>query len=329
MDSINSQAMLFGPTVFLYTLLSQVLIYTWKNVIPALVSYCGYGWQELSGNKMQKMQKKVVFSTSKACDGQNMGWIAGKWFFGFIGSKYSSDGGNMFIFGSHKLVEELDDKRSIDSEENFTEDESGDIMQYYHEGKFGYYHWCSNKIYPYKMIANGSQMCAIEAIRDNYKSTFFNETKNYCVAMLYGGPGKGKSSIGIILANILAKEGKSVNFIDCYDPLTPGEPFSKVYNRIAPDEKSPMIIMLEEFDTIISKFKTGIPEHKENSRMIHDKATWNSFFDKFGKGSYKHVYFLMTTNKAPEWFDGEDNTEPGKSSFIREGRVDVKIGFDL
>jgi hypothetical protein len=280
---------------------------------------------------MQKMQKKITLSTSKGRDGQHKGWIAGKWFFGTITGPKRDEGesGSMSVFGNHALFEDLEDKRPAKvraaSPVKVTgKDDSpkeGKIQECYFEGMFGFYSWCTRPIYPYKMIANGAQMSAIEAIRANYNSTFFDETKSYCVAMLYGGPGKGKSAIGVILANMLSTEGKKVNFLDCYDPLTPGEPFSKVYDRISPDENSPMIVMLEEFDTIIAKFRTGVPEHKNNARMIHDKATWNTFFDKFGKGVYKHVYFLMTTNKTPEWFDGED------PSYTRPGRVDLKIEF--
>jgi hypothetical protein len=82
-----------------------------------------------------------------------------------------------------------------------------------------------------------------------------------------------------------------------------------------------MIVVLEEVDNIVRRLKEGIPPHKSSPILVQDKPGWNSFFDNFGKGRYRNVFFVMTSNKPQEWFEGED------PSYFRKGRVDLRIDF--
>lgn len=83
-----------------------------------------------------------------------------------------------------------------------------------------------------------------------------------------------------------------------------------------------MIVVLEEVDNVVRRLKEGIPSHKNSPILIQDKPGWNSFFDNFGKCRYRNVFFVMTSNKPQEWFDGED------PSYFRKGRVDLRIDFN-
>ncbi len=322
---------ILGITMLYCTLLNNIITFIWKNVIPIMASYYGIRWYELTGTKMQKIQKKIYISTSRCSDESHKGWFIGKGFFGVTKDSYRENGtcDMIYVFCHQNLIDTLEvNPNNINTlppintkseSKSLQQNESGNIVEYYYEGETGYYRWNKRKMYPYNITPNKAQKNAIECIRKEFNRIMFGENKKYCIAMLYGETGSGKSTVGLILANILSQEGKNVNIVDSYDPTTPGETFIKIYNKIEPDDQSPLIIILEEFDTIITRITNGIVEHPKMTRNIHNKTTWNSFFDRFGKGVYKNIYFLLTTNKMPEWFDGED------PSYTRKGRFDIKI----
>ena len=49
--------------------------------------------------------------------------------------------------------------------------------------------------------------------------------------------------------------------------------------------------------------------------MIHDKTSWNQFFDRFDRKYYPYIIIIMTTNEIPDYINKMD------LSYIRDGRV--------
>jgi Cdc6-like AAA superfamily ATPase len=149
-------------------------------------------------------------------------------------------------------------------------------------------------------------------------STF--HAKDTCVALLSGPAGSGKSCIPNFLAKELLKTKKVANLVDTFSPITPGDAFISLYNKVNPTKDEPLILVFEEVDGIIMKFHgTPISDHKFLSIMIQSKKDWNMFFDRFDRKLYPYVFVIMTTNKSIEFFDDLD------PSYTREGRVDHKF----
>jgi hypothetical protein len=77
-----------------------------------------------------------------------------------------------------------------------------------------------------------------------------------------------------------------------------------------------LIVVLEEFDIIISKIHFGtITQHKSLPSNIYDKTSWNQFFDRFDRRYYPWVILVLTSNVKPEVIDSLD------PSYIRNGRI--------
>jgi len=124
--------------------------------------------------------------------------------------------------------------------------------------------------------------------------------------------------IGILLA-------EQLNGSDCntLKPWQPGDSFAELYTEVEPTEKTPLILVFEEVDTILSSIHSGIPRHKDLPTSIADKAGWNRWFDEIDRGIFPHCIILLTSNSGPESIHDMD------PSYIREGRVNFILPLSL
>lgn len=128
--------------------------------------------------------------------------------------------------------------------------------------------------------------------------------------------------ISILLGKAITKKDQEANFCDTFMPTDPGDQFSNLYNQIEPTKESPLIVVLEEFDIIISRIHYGkITQHKSMPSNIYDKTSWNQFFDRFDRRYYPWVILILTSNVKP---DVIDNLDP---SYIRDGRINKVFGM--
>lgn len=136
-----------------------------------------------------------------------------------------------------------------------------------------------------------------------------------CCVFLHGPPGTGKSMIGRFLA--LNYEG---HYCDTWCPTDPGDELSTLYNSVSPTKKKPMILVLDEFDSILELIHvSGVEKHKYIPLPVYNKTTWNQLLDRFSLRTWNNVILILISNRTPDWVRELD------PSYIREGRVDLVI----
>jgi hypothetical protein len=112
---------------------------------------------------------------------------------------------------------------------------------------------------------------------------------------------------------------KKILLVDTFNPSQPGDRFNILYTKVGPTKDSPLIIIIEEIDIIMTAIHTNtVIQHRDIPTQITNKIDWNMFFDRFDRGLYPYIIFIMTTNKSDTYFDELDK------SYMREGRVNLK-----
>lgn len=154
----------------------------------------------------------------------------------------------------------------------------------------------------------------IDKIIAKYQSSLTHK----CVVFIEGTPGTGKSMI----ANLLAKRLDSP-FTSEFNPTDAGDSLRSVIQEAMPSKKKPVIIRLDEIDIIFRKvIENKVEKHKHIHTMVTDKISLNAFFDNFDQGRYQNIIVIMTSNLTCQQIDDMD------PSFMRDGRVDLKIKLD-
>lgn len=138
-----------------------------------------------------------------------------------------------------------------------------------------------------------------------------------CVVLIHGPRGSGKSCIGKVLAVKL-----KATFCPFFNPTQAGDWFDSIYAISKPTDKNPLVVMIEEVDTLIKTIVDGnvVNNNKEMKVLCSNKASWNNWFDTLPE-HYPNVYIVMTMNSSIDEINEID------SSMIRDGRVDAHISF--
>jgi hypothetical protein len=152
----------------------------------------------------------------------------------------------------------------------------------------------------------GEQVFIVEDIMEKYK------LKERLIVFIHGVTGAGKSSIGLLLAK--AMRG---NYCNKFNPIEPGDNFQNMMRDIdieESDEKAPLIVVMEEVDTMIETVHRGeVPTHKKVTTMIRNKSSYNTFFDDMI--IHTKIIFILTSNKSKEEIDKLD------PCYLRYGRI--------
>jgi hypothetical protein len=104
-----------------------------------------------------------------------------------------------------------------------------------------------------------------------------------------------------------------------FNPTDPGDHFSVLYNTSLSSKDKPLIVLLDEVDSLLKKiFNGNVMKHKLVHTQVIDKPSWNKFLDYFDRLIFPYVILIMTSNRTAEEIDSMD------SSFLRSGRVNLK-----
>ncbi len=299
-------------TIFLIITSTLTIFWSLPFIITPLL---GLQFYKITEQKLVKLLKKLPKRSSINYNDEHDGWIIGWPYIGYIQklpSNYGEEKKELYILTTRnffdKKMKQIDNIEEIDT----TSELENQITIWEREGNFFYFYYSKRMFDVSSFEPRNNQISVVNDIKKFY------ETNRYCVALLHGEKGSGKSMIPILLAKSLCSEQTTVNFCDTFRPTDPNNNFSTLYAHINPSKDSPLIIVLEEFDIIIHQihYKKIMP-HKHIPILIFDKPSWNMFFDRFDRKFYPWVILIMTSNSSPKNINALD------PSYIREGRVNL------
>jgi hypothetical protein len=248
-------------------------------------------------------------STIVRNENDHLGFIYGKWFFGYIkedaGGERRGSKTTIYLFSTKVKQKELL------TQEIKTDNEKKQILNCWVRSDLCYFglNYCKREI---PMLRDFNPRPKQEKILKQIKSIYDKNLK--AVIVLSGEPGTGKSVIAQLLALQL-----DTSLCKHWNPTDPGDDLNSIYQKVNPTKEKPLIVLLDEFDCIISKFSKGFQLNKYIATQVKDKTSWNSLLDEIDNGFFPYLILLLTTNRKLEWFDIVD------PSLIRKGRTDLKI----
>ena len=262
----------------------------------------------------KRIQKRMSDHCSHtADDGKGFGYSVGFWYIASI-SIESFDSGDKYVIwliataaSYDNLIKDKDeDVKKIDntSEPNPLITKTT-LNVYERTGSFYNSHFKKRELKVKPIIPRPEQESIIKTVREH------QDLHEHTVVYLYGPPGKGKSLIGILLANEC-----NGSYCNTLKPWQPGDTIGSLYAEVEPTKNSPLILVFDEFDTALLRIHAGIDSHKNLPIHVADKTGWNQMLDEIQLGMYPHLILLITSNKPPSFIEALD------PSYIREGRVD-------
>ncbi len=268
----------------------------------------------------QRIQKRVMYSSEQDVRGSACGYCFGKWYLMHIEMNQWSDSHRdcdytIRLFATKESFEALtkvNDEDIIffnnDTDDKKTDIQSNKIDIIYRLGSFNEMYYRRRPINTVNVSPWKKQEMIMEKTIDIF-------TKNrHATILLHGPSGSGKSMLAFLLANKL-----SGHFCNSFNPTQPGDYIGTLYSYTEPSKEKPLIIAMDEFDTMITNIHNGITPHINIPIATYNKSGWNRFLDEIDRGMYPWIILILTSNRSPEYISGLD------PSYIREGRVDLKV----
>ena len=305
------------------------------SIVFLLPQYFNFVLYHITGNMLNTFIpsiKTYSYSSNEEPCGWIIGWSDG-FYIGYLSITSTSGNGphepmkNLYIFTSKKFYNTYISKNSDDenNDENnkkhknrLLSNENKKITLFIREGSYYNLSYLPNnykapkKLFPARL----SQSLIINEILDIYDL----DTHPYVRVLLCSNPGFGKSILTIHLCYELLNRYDKVSLVTTWSPTDPNDSFIRMYNKIKPSVKAPLVILLDEIDIMVTNMLEGKIMISDASPMpieIMNKKGWNTFFDSFDIEIYKYVIVIMTSNKHTSYFN---NLDP---SLLREGRIDI------
>ena len=305
-------------TAVLLILAASVMNHVWLIILLPFILLEFLTIEKISDIRLKRLKKHIKYSTIRNNNDPEE-FVFGKWYIGYLTVKHDKYDIDKLTLITTK-AQYLKLKEIMDS----TNDEN-DIVNTKKECKIAYYVNTSASMWNIDYskrdliitkTPTDKQQIIIEKITDHYKTNNREKT----VVLLTGDPGTGKSRLVLFLANHLKTEFGDVALVRDYNPILPGDKFISIYSTIEPTNDKPLVVVIDEIDIILQHVHNDtVTKHKYYLSDITNKNSWNKYFDDLDIGIYKHIIFILTTNKNVFFF-----TELDKS-YIRDGRIDLKI----
>ena len=149
----------------------------------------------------------------------------------------------------------------------------------------------------------GDQPEVVDRILSEYAS------RGRATVFLHGKPCTGKSTVGYLVAKQL--RGR---YCHSFNPSDPGDTIHELYNACEVDSSTPLVVVLEEVDGILSAIANNqLKLNNDIPTQVYSKATWTAFLDDMV--FMKHVVLILTSNTSKAELDQAD------PALLRSGRV--------
>ena len=174
-----------------------------------------------------------------------------------------------------------------------------------------------NTVIPNKLIKSVDTQRQFEIVED-ILAKYSNNSNKQLNVMIWGNSGSGKTHVGKLLT---VKLGGIL--CDDFDPTLQGIVYSQLVDSYKPTAKSPLIVLIDEFDTIVYKIHNntnGKPDNKYLRTGVYNKKTFNKFMDRLSE--YENIIVILTMNSTLDYINSLDK------SYMRDGRIDLVYQLD-
>lgn len=209
---------------------------------------------------------------------------------------------NMDFFNKHEKKHKIEKIYT-----NVIEKKDNTISYWDRNGDYNYFEYTKRNIYINDFSFTTEQRQIYENIMEIYNN------KNNVKCFIYGKPGSGKTFISYLMAREL-----NCYLCDSFNPTQPSDYLSNLYNRVSPNAKKPLILLLDEIDVLIHNIHyEKIAPHKNNTIQVFNKMTWNHFIDKIDYGMFPNLILILCSNITSREINRID------PCYLREGRIDL------
>ncbi len=253
---------------------------------------------------LRTLRSGAVFITND----QPSGFVCGRWFVSFVREYHTPRGGRnteVFVLATESQYKEL-----LGSATDLSEAVAKRMTIWERKGDFFGLRYSSREL-EFDFTSTPQQKRCIEQIQGRFRMN------HHVCAMLYGEAGCGKSMVGRLLAQKMGG-----HFCDSWNPADPGDLLSVLWEKAGPTKAQPLVVVLEEFNVLLhAAHENRIKPHKHIPIPVRDKTRWNAMLDHLAIGMWPNLILILTSNVTPETINEWD------SSYIREGRVDIKLNM--
>ena len=297
---LSIQNMIFGYIFYNFTphYLFFIIYYFFK-----IKKYIISGDKEVTNALIKKMANHIIYTEVTHNNGRNhpSGIFISNKYYGYIEIK---DGTTITLYTKEDTYESLMKQEKIEKIENEVKvmiKPKNKINVFIRKGSFRNLYYSSIRLDLSHINPIGEQQSVIDSIKNIY-------TKNGSASVFINGvAGAGKSTIGYLLAKEL-----NGSYCHTFNPTEPGDFLSNLMVDIRVDD-DPVIIVIEEVDTMIQKIDKGLDKNNEIPIEIYNKTTWNNFMDDL---IFYKIILIFTSNTSKKDLDKLD------PSYLRKGRID-------
>jgi hypothetical protein len=308
-----------GVTLTYTQLFGSYIVYNYLTHILTLILfllqfvdiryYIIYGEKDTFREICKNIEKETYVASYKHSNGRDspgghfIGWSCIGYFETL--EKYE-DSEKIRIITTTKFYKKILQIKEVEYVNSFTEEKvvPSKIYVYNRTGSYKNFYYERMSLNIGNITPLGQQEEILDSISDIY------DRQNRATIFIHGVSCAGKSSIGYLLA----KKYKG-RFCHSFNPIDAGDQISSLIRIMQDDDSNaPVIIVLEEVDTIIKAIHTNsVKINKEVPTSIYNKSTWSTFLDDMI--FYKNVILILTSNDSKESIDALD------TAYLRKGRI--------